>query len=250
MKILYIHTVYNEIDIIPHKIRWCEEQEFETFTLDNYSTDGTWEYLNEHRCACDRIDTDGAFDVVANCRAMAAKVHELKPDWVFYSGADLYVATLRCEGRIKDLVDEVDSQGFNLIRLPKIYIFCYTGSEDKDSDPRKAYFYFYVHNAKIALLSKYDPSLRILTDYVVRDNPRVYLSDDTIAYEYKFRFDSKKRKFEELCRRQKAWDRGMDRAFGTHYLGMFKINKWNWKPESLLDIRKSPFYKVIYESVD
>lgn len=250
VRVLYIHTVYNEIDIIPHKMRWCDEQGFETYTFDNYSTDGTWEYLNEHGYPCARIDTDGAFDVMANCTAMKFKVHELKPDWVFYSGADLYVATLRCDGKIKNLIEEISRQGFNLIHLPKICIFHYTGTEGKESDPRRTYFYFQVKKARISLLSEYHPSLHIRPDHLLRRNPEVYMDEDTIAYEYKFRVDSKEKKTEALQRRQKAWDRGMSRAFGGHYIEMMRLDQWIWKPEKLLDIRKSPFYKVIQQGVN
>lgn len=245
MRILYIHTVYNEMDIIPHKMRWCDEQGFETFSFDNYSTDGTWEYLNEHGHPCDRIDTDGAFDIVANCRAMTMKVRKLKPDWVLYSGADLYVATLRHGGRIKALIEELDGQGFNLIQQSRIFIFCYTGTESKDSDPRKSYFYYYHNNNRICLIGKYALSLNILPDFIVRQNLKVYVNEDTLAYEYKFRAGSKEKKTEALVRRQRAWDRGMSRAFGGHYLSMIARDQWIWKPKKLLDIRKSPFSKVI-----
>lgn len=41
MNILYITHVWNEIDYLPLKARWCEENELPMFVIDNMSDDGT-----------------------------------------------------------------------------------------------------------------------------------------------------------------------------------------------------------------
>jgi hypothetical protein len=45
-------------------------------------------------------------------------------------------------------------------------------------------------------------------------------------------------------RRKKAWDNGLDRNYGVHYLEG-RARNWIWKKDELIDIRTTDYYKYI-----
>ena len=85
MNIINIICCYNEINYLPYFIRFYQSQNIDIFVLDNYSNDGTWEWLQKNQISCERFDTDESFDVVKQQNLRIQKYKELNPDWVIPS---------------------------------------------------------------------------------------------------------------------------------------------------------------------
>lgn len=141
MRILACLCVYNEIDILPYLLRYYGSQGIEVFVFDNFSNDGTWEYLKDNHYHCSRFDTGGKFHLKENIRRKVEKWRSEKPDWCIYSDADEFPLT-REFGTLREFIEDRDKKGFNVIRQ-RIAYFYPTGEEDFGlQDPRKIFNYY------------------------------------------------------------------------------------------------------------
>ena len=58
-----ILTVWNEREYLPLKLEYCKQNKLEPYIIDNMSTDGSWEYLQENKVPSHRLDTGDSFDL-------------------------------------------------------------------------------------------------------------------------------------------------------------------------------------------
>ena len=96
MRAIAFTYVYNEVDIIRHAIRHMIEQSVEVYVLDNWSTDGTWEVLQQLTYEYQGVlhverfpDAPPQwFDLAAILKRIEALCGQLKPQWGLVFGAD------------------------------------------------------------------------------------------------------------------------------------------------------------------
>jgi hypothetical protein len=253
MRILLVQNIYNEIKLLPWKMAWAADNGFDSFTWDNYSTDGSYEWLQDQGYRVIRYYTNGMFSLAINNRNVLDTIHwleDVKPDWVVAAGADMFYSVMRnafAEKKadfagsimrkdvIRKMIEEADKAGYNLIDCSRLWNFYYTGIEDDNQNPRVEYRYYReARDFEICLIAKYHPYLRIDGDRFMRPDGIIYHPADLVTLHYWLRSDAKARRTEHYYRRKKAWERGIDRACqGTHYPKMVSEDKWVWERSSL-----------------
>ena len=226
--ILNILTAYNEIKFMPLKKKWCDMNGLDLYVIDNYSNDGTWEWLQENNVMSHRIDTKGAFDLSMLQGEMTRTIHKIRPLWVIYNGADTFPVT---RGKLCDDIMDVKKQGFNQIAIKWINI-CNTG-EEFNGDYINTYFYFQSIKNTV-MISEYHNRLKISADVIQIRKPRIKIIEG-----FNINYGNAKpaiERNETYARRKLAWDRGMIKAWGIHYKPGSDRN-WLWKKSELSDIR-------------
>ena len=245
MRVLCILPVYNEMEFLPLKIEFCKQNKLELYIIDNMSTDGSWEWLQENNIPSHRLDTNESFDLRKLQSEQVRTVHKLKPDWVIFNGCDLFPLTLK---PLHDVLQKLDKQGYNRAKI--LYaMFNNTGENPKTFDPFNTYFY-YQPKRILTMICKYSPHLKYQGDNVLLPNPKGPLLDGIMVNYGNTK--SKKERNETLKRRRKAWKNGLNRNFGGHYRRGAK-NNWIKSKESLKDIRKNkyaPYIKKLQEMSD
>lgn len=230
MKILMIHTSYNELFLLRYKWEHCKKNNIDLFIIDNMSNDGTADWLKENKIPHSFIDTDNSFDLRPLLAEMTKKIHELKPDWFIYAGVDMF---FEAQDGLKVMVENADRDGCTQIEM-KIRTVFNVGEKVKKGNPFANYFYVSREKSGI-YLSKYDESVRIIPDQIIRNNI-VVKEDGGIIFEMHASKSISERK-ETLRRRQKAWDGGLDYNYGSHYRDGEKRNFTYTKAECF-DVRK------------
>lgn len=238
MKILAIGTVYNEIDYLPLKLAWCKANGIELYVIDNFSTDGTWEWCQANNIPSHRFDTEGAFHLDWLQSEMMATLAQIKPDWVVYQGADTFFANGR---RMDKVIGEVDARGFSAISY-KFFNLKNTGEEVGEPFDPFSTFCYGNYGRVYPLVNKYHPSMRY-------DGDSLYLPDLKVKQVNGLMLnygDCKGSEYREETyrRRQKAWELGLRTNKGRHYHRGHNAN-WQWGKESLLDIRDTDDYKYL-----
>lgn len=243
MKILLVQVIYNEIKLLPWKLKWAEENGLEVFTFDNYSDDGTWEWLKEHRAKgrapsrMERLDTDGIFSLKLNNRAILKKFHELKPDWCVIAGCDMFYRLLDYpEMKLNQFIATVDKLGYNLVDCSRLFNFYYTGGEDDSKNPLIEYRYYKEQQDwEICLIAKYDKSLWIDGDQFRVDHPNMFHYPEFVCLHYWFRSDARERFVKKWQRRFQSWEKGLDnKDHGGHYPGIVREDRWVVEKEELM----------------
>jgi len=237
LKILNILACYNSLDIIPYVLEYNQKEGIDSFVLDNYSDDGSWEYLRCNNIPCKRMDTGGAF---LHTKIQASKlpvIQELKPDWVLRGASDHFILTPE---PLRATIEQADKDGYNAISMP-IGRMCNTG-EDAHGDPRKAYFYYFIVKNMISIhktsgFNSYNCEQINMADTKSKFLPGALLLD------YGNTRPAEKRE-EEYKRMQLAWERGEPRGHGIHYAPASEKG-WKWEKDSLLDIRKSEYWQTL-----
>ena len=237
MRPLTILTTYNEVDYMPLKKRWCEANGLDLYVLDNYSTDGTWEWLQKENIASERVDTRGAFDLPLLQKATMSALRRLEPPWVVYIGADTFYVAAE---KLSDYISVVDKKGYNVINFPWNNFFN-TGEVMESFDPVNTYFYYSTFR-KVDFIMKWHPRLEIRADDIF-GKPFRKFPGKVQAFNYGNTKPAEAR-LETLRRRQIAWKRGMNRDWGHHYKEG-KRKGWTWEKKTLKDIREDPKYKYI-----
>jgi len=237
VKPLTILTTFNEIDYMPLKKRWCDANGLDLYVLDNYSDDGTWEWLQENGVNSERVDTSGAFDLISLQKATMKAIHRLKPPWIVYIGADTFYVG---DEKLCDHIERVDKKGFNVINF-RWNNFYNTGEEMKTFDPVNTYFY-YSSFRNVDFIFKYHPLVTLTADDISGKVFKKYFSDIE-GFNYGNTKPAEVR-MEISRRRQKAWEEGMNRDWGSHYREGDRKN-WIWDKELFKDIREGDLWKHI-----
>jgi glycosyltransferase involved in cell wall biosynthesis len=234
--ILMVIPVYNEVRLLPLKLRWCQVNGLPLYVVDNYSKDGTWEWLTEHKdelAGMHRVDTNETFDLRILQKSIMSVVHKRKPDWFVYGSADLFYVT---DFLVDELLSLLDSNGYQALSLPVVNLNN-TGEKWKIYDPLNTYFYF-KDGARVTMTARYHQDMECFGDKIGMPGQKVYAARGAL---FNFGFTkSVKERNETYQRRQKAWANGMKAGQGKHYPKAAERN-WIWKKEELRDIRESEY---------
>lgn len=245
MKILACGVVYNEIDILPWLLKYYESHSIDVFIFDNFSTDGTWEWLLDHKVDCERLDSHGKFSLVQFIKKMTEIWHKFKPDWCIYLDADEFPLTFQFSS-LRELISDRDKTGFNVIRQTRVN-FRPTGTEDFSlGDPRKIYRYYFINwpdghwNVDCERIFKYSYEIDLVTgaghvcglynryvSFEPLNNPIFHYTMRENAKEKILRLHARRTLDEETCALR--WN--------THYKKFLQKDKWVWDPNELHDIR-------------
>ena len=237
MNMLCIMTIYNEIDFLPYKVEWCRRNGLNLYVIDNYSIDGSYKWLKDHNIDCHQIDTKEAFDLDALQKEIIKTTDRIKPDWVVYNGADVFIFA---EKSIADLCMEAEKIGKNMIGFV-LFNTCYTG-EKRSGDIFNTYFQ-YIKIRRIEFIYKWELGIKYGGDTIKIPNRNVYYPSGVMINYGKIK--TPERRKELLNRRRLAWDRGLNKGYGTHYLAEEKRGFKQWEKNELKDIRKSEYWDYL-----
>jgi glycosyltransferase involved in cell wall biosynthesis len=246
MRILNILTCFNEIHYIPYIISYYQKHNIEVFVLDNYSTDGSWEWLKKQGIPCERIDTGGAFHMNVLQKARLEKMKELKPDWVIYGDADEFIVGVHHP--IEKLIMAAEDINANLIRTRKFEFYNTGEKRPKEPTSPKNIFYYYEESAAaehgIVRIHKYHPNTVYNADCVFVPEMKIGRIDAFILNYGGTK--TKEQRNEIMERTKKAWAMGMDLNLSHHYVAQ-QEKKWIWDREALSDIRNfEPLKEFIF----
>jgi hypothetical protein len=256
MRVLNILTVWNEIDLIPYQVEYCRKNGLEIYVIDNMSDDGTWEWLQEHNIPSHRIDTNGSFDLNALQREIETTTHKLSPDWLCYTGCDLFTLI---KNPLIDEIKKANQLGYNKLAFKCYHIF--NTGETLLGNIFDTYFMGGAFNTQyfnnpsklppvnptpqnnIGLIIKYHPDFSLYGDDVNLPNPQTF-SPPGILINYGYTKSAEKRN-QTLARRQKAWSNNeTPKGWGFHYRVGNECN-WVFPKENLIDLRTTEYYPYI-----
>jgi len=254
VKILACGVVYNEIDILPYLLDHFKSQEVEVFIFDNFSTDGTWEYLQDNRIACERLESDGKFSLVQFIIRMTEKWKEVKPDWCIYSDADEFPLTFQFSS-LKKLIEDRDKKGFNVIRQTRLN-FRPTGTEDFSlGEPRKIYRYYFINfpdgkgHPQCERIFKYCDGINLVDSggHIVKGfDKRVSIESlDNPIFHYSMRENAKEKTLQSFNRRMRD-EETVRLRWNVHYKKFIDENKWIWSKDELSSIENRTHALQIY----
>lgn len=245
MHISCIFTAYNEIEFLQHKMMYCAYHGFEPYVIDNYSNDGTWEWLQDNNIKSHRVDTNDMFDLNVLQKEILDTVDTIKPDWVVYNGADTFPLYL---GRWSDKLKTIESDGYNVVGLPTIN-FKRTGEEFN-----KTYYdtyFFYERAGRKDMIYKYDKNFHCFSGDNIQhrlSNIKRYRSRDVLQVNYGACKPIAQQK-ERLARRQKAWENGLKHNYGCHYRYNDK-HGYVFSEKDLLDVRNNQNYYQLLDHLN
>ena len=237
MKVIMYNLCYNEEKLLPWKHKYCKDQNIELFVIDNYSTDGSVDYMNEHGIRYKQVDTKGAFDLRILLKETNKQIKIDKPDWFVFAGMDLFF--INKDYTIFELCDRVGKKGFSMIEMGFSTFYHTEESDDYEGNPFEKYFYCNVSKKKFKLIS--DKNGVVGVDTVTNRHGKVY-KDGGMIFEMQAYKDIKNR-FENLERRKEAWKKGMNKNQGVHYVKHAKKG-FLWNKDKLTDIRKNKYYEL------
>lgn len=233
MNILSIIFAYNELPYIPYWANYYKQQGCQLYVIDNMSTDGTWEWLQDNKIPSHRKDTKNSFQLEWLFDDLVKTLHSIKPDWFLIAGIDMFHVLE--PNRICDTIAEAELCGFNQIRENYLFQCANTGSEVYNHDMRKIYFYAKKMSHNCCYISKYDPEVKIHADVITIPNIKTMYNG--VMFDYGA-CKPKAVNEEKLRRRQKAWDEfGTPRGHGIHYRQGKELN-WTWDKDRLIDVRE------------
>ena len=238
MRVVAIQHVWNEIEYLPLKIKWCERNNIEPYVIDNMSDDGSWEWLQENNIPSHRLDTNGSFWLKPLLNETQKTVHKIKPDWVIFMGCDEFFVA---QDSIIDTLKKYNKQGIELIKIEGVAL-CNTGEDMTDFDPINTFFYSVRKVPKPGHIQtrifKYTPKVIFTNDNVKVPNAKIAKLDGCF-----FNYGNAKpasQREATLRRREKAWKEGMHRNLGCH-LRVYSKRNWLWEKEKTWDIRKQKY---------
>lgn len=221
---LCIGFIYNEMEWLDKKIEYCKDNGLFLYLIDNYSTDGSYEYLISQGISCHRFDTNGQFHLQKLQSEMMDTIMMLQPKWVVYLDADLFIY---CDKPLCEVINE--SKG-NVLEFPRINFF----------ETKEERFRYYKYIGQSQLVFKNHTSAEYHCDDLEYYNKRVD-NPKGVMVNYG---GTKEHRLEELQRRELAWKNGVDKRVGWH-LRDFAVNGWMFKKEDLNDIKLSEYERFI-----
>ncbi len=238
LNITMICFVYNEMLYLPHVVTFWKNQGINIYVIDNMSTDGTWEWLQEQKIPSHRFDTKEMFHLTWLQEEVVKTLHKIKPDWVIYGAADLYYGFGE---PVKNVIVKAERSGYNQIQT-SCWFAVNTG--EKRNLPLMDNYFWCKPFVNVTMISKYHPEIKFVGDHINIPGKRV-LRESGLVLNY----GSCKTKEEQemkLARRQKAWDAGMNRVWGSHYRSGKEIG-WMYDKatngQKLVNIKERPEYK-------
>ena len=234
-------NVWNEIDYMPLRKRYCDENNLELYVVDNMSDDGTWEYLQDNNISCHRIDTNGTFHLSMLQQEVARTVHDQElttDDWVIYSGCDQFACIDR---NIHDWLHSLSSRNINTISSKLMSMFN-TGELHEKFDPVNTFHHGNIMKQTREFIHKYTAHFKYIADGLhMNSKKRLDFPGITINYGQTKPAEEREATF---ARRRKAWTQGLPKAWGSHYKSG-QSRKWKWDEQQLIDIRESQYDKHV-----
>lgn len=240
--ILMICPSYNERWLMPYKLDWCKANCIPLYVLDNYSTDGTWEYLMERWTKHDavlaglhQVDTKGAFDLRILQRHAVNIAHAKTPEWVIWSSIDLFYET---NMPFNQYLQGMAKKGYNAVSATVVNLNN-TGENCANCNPFETYFYCTI-GKPVTMAVMYSAGLKMNGDTIniPKMNP---VQMPGALFNMGFT-KSREDREETLKRRQLAWKRGMRKQQGRHY-PKAQAHGWVWEKDTKNDIRKKDLYR-------
>ena len=223
-------SVYNEMNFLPLKIRWCRSNNIDLYVCDNMSIDGTWELLQKENIPSHQFSTGDMFSEKLIQKEIRNTLIRLNLEWVLYMGCDMFFD-------IPENYQDYDYVSFYY------YSFKYTGEERSiPFNPFKTHRWAHPCGG-INFLFRWSDGVKFNADEIVI--PGKGLHEHTLALNYgdikpiEEREDTKRRK-------QKAWNHGDPVAWGSHYLDGSAIG-WIWDKERLVDMSTTSHWKTIQQ---
>lgn len=236
MKCLVVAFCYNERKYIEDFVHYYRHQGCDLFILDNHSTDGTYEWLVANRVATKILPTGGQFHLKKLQRGLLYNIKEINPDWVVYSGIDVFFSF---DKTVRETIEEADQSGHNLIGV-KYFNMYNTG--EKRTGRMFDDFYYGRDLKKLYMIGKYTQPFDFEADSIQIDNKKIFQADGVVI-NYGNTKPAKERE-DTYRRRKKAWDHGLDHNYGVHYLEG-RMKHWRWDRNELVDIRTTEYGRYI-----
>lgn len=243
--ILAICFTYNELDFLKHTVKYYKEQGCRVYVIDNMSTDGTWEWLQENNIESHRFDTNNTFFLTKLMDELIAVTHRIRPRWVIRFDSDSFIVFNR--KTMKKAIEDADKKGYNIINnvlfQPSI-----TGEED-ESIPEywnRVQHGHLIAEKKLCFIAKYEKDILWFGDVWKYSNTEMNIVDAGVFVNYG---NAKKKEDmeEKKERRERAYEEGENRGYGGHYFRNAK-NNWvhkNQKHYSEFEEVKSEMAKLI-----
>jgi len=238
MKIVVAAFAYNERKYISHMVDYYQSQGCELLILDNYSNDGTYEWLVENKIRTLRVDTNESFHLAKLQHTLLHELTKVCPDWVVYTGIDTY---FYFEGTIRAEIERAAYFNYNTIQTT--HLEAYNTGENFALPFQDNYFYIDIKKRKREMIAKYDAKgFRLIADTIRIHNKKIYASDGMLINYGQCKPKAERK--ETYARRRKAWKLGEPEGHGQHYV-INQAHNWIWTKEELLDIRETPYYRMI-----
>lgn len=241
-EVLMITFVFNELKYLPHIIEYYKKNDCSIYIIDNYSTDGTYEWLINNKIKCHQVNTNNTFHVRILEDALMKVVKKLKPNWFIFASADLYHIT---NLKLKHFIKEIDNAGFNQLMLPCISAVP-TDLSFMNKLPLPLHNNYALYYKKLTMISKYSDNFYLNGDDIQIPNSNPFISNDGVSINYG-PCKPKKEQEVKLLRTRKAWENGMNKNFSVHY-EKAKKNNWIYTKKnypSIFNLKTSKYYKFI-----
>jgi hypothetical protein len=236
MKILAVAFAYNEIDYIAPMVKYYRDQGCELNIIDNCSTDGTYNWLVQNNVRTRQKDTKGTFNLIKLQQSLLFDIREYKSDWVVYTGIDVYYSF---DNTIAETIEYADKQGYNMIGVQ--YFNIYNTGETRTGHMKDDFFYArkFKH---LYMIGKYSEPFSFEADSIQMKNRKIFEAPGVFVNYGNCKPAAERE--ETFKRRKRAWENGLDRNYGVHYIeGRGK--HWIWDKAELIDIRETDYYKYI-----
>lgn len=228
MKILAIGFIFNERPYLPELIRYYKNQGCELYLIDNMSTDGTFEYLQENNIPSHQFDTGECFHLDWLQAETNKVIHEIKPDWIVYIAGDLYHIF---EKSIEHQISVAEILNLNQIETT-CFEFFHTGEYNNNTNfiPLYKNFFFGREYRPLVLVSKYHESLKLIGDDIFILGKQI-LHSTGLSINYG---GCKPKEIQEakLQRTYNAWNKGMNNGW-SHHFPENKKSEWLWDKSDL-----------------
>lgn len=240
MKLLYIAFVYNELPYIEDIISYYNKQGLDIYIIDNYSNDGTYEWLINNDINCNRFNTNDSFDLTLLQKEVTRVLSIEKPDWVIYGAADLYYVF---DKTISQTIKDADKLGYNQISVP-----CYgaRNTGEKFKTPLYKNYFYGLYYKELEMICKYSETIQMNGDNIIVSDPKIYNPNGIMVnYGACKPIDEQK---EKLTRRQKAWNNGLSTRTGKHFRKGESVN-WTWNKEDHINLHRcehAVYFKKLY----
>lgn len=251
LRILSCLCAYNEMDILPHLLKYLHSQGIDTFTFDNYSTDGTWEFLKDNHYDCARLNTNGQLNLVQIIKAKMQKWNKEKPDWCIYQDSDEFPLTSEFP-TLREFIENRGETGYNAISQTRVP-FLPTGEENSLKDDPRRIFKYYHHTFRCA------PNMPVRSERIFQYSPHIDLatgaghfvqglgektSKETLKnpiFHYPLRKNPEMKTRQRL---ERCPDTELNKHWHIHYVRMIESGKFTWDKNELSDISnpKDPLY--------
>lgn len=240
MRILNVISCYNDIDYLPYVVQYYNDQGVDLYLIDNYSTDGCFEWAKQHNIACHRIDTQGKDHDEVMHLAQLAVMHKYKPDWVIFGGGDRFIVTPSMS--IKSVAQSCQEKGFNIIKCRRLE-FCDTGEKREKVHPLKMFRHYIEaggHSKYTICMHKYHSQNCYKGGLVQVDYPKICKIEG-----YELSFEATKPlevREEKYLRKQQLIKK---RVLGIEEAATLPQDKAKriWNKSDLLDIRNLDFLR-------